>query len=160
LWSGLKDFDATLRLMYEKNLKPNTLSEAYYRQVTQKNAVGFNRQFVSESEARVFDVSFSNGVDLTMVAVLPAELKPGQMAQLVSKSAVGGTLEIALYRPNGERVAVLYDNGMTGGTDGTRGVFVMQWDGTNVLGKSVSPGQYVIRWTLNGAYREIPVWVR
>lgn len=160
LWSGLMDFDATIRTLYEKNLKTGTVAEAYYRAVTEKNAVGFGRQFVSDAEARVFDVSFSDGADLTMVAVLPTEIKAGQMAQLVSKSDVSGTLEIALYRPNGDRVAVLYDNGMTGGTDGTKGVFVMHWDGSNVRGKSVSPGQYVIRWTLNGTYREVPVWVR
>jgi hypothetical protein len=157
LWSALRDFDGTVRGLYEKTLEPGKLSHAFYHNVTAKQAIGFDRKY--KMEAEVFEVPFSDCADLTMVAMLPSAIGHAQASVLICKSETGGTLEVGLYGEDGERIVVLYDNTMMGGTDGVKGVFTMPWDGTNAMGKPVRPGRYYMRWTLNGAYRQIPVWI-
>ena len=156
LWSALRDFDPTVRMLYERRLKPKTLTYDYYFNVEQKKAVGFDREYVTEGD--VFEVVLSQCADLTLVAALPVVFKQSETITLVSKANVGGAFEIAIYGEDGTRVVGLYDNAMTGGTDGVKGVFTMSWDGTNAMGKPVKPGRYLVRWTLDGAYREVPVW--
>ena len=143
--------------MYERSLKPGSIAHAYYHKVTAREPVGFDRVFVDEAD--VYDVNFSACADLTMVAALPVAFAQGDSTLLVSKADVDGDLEIAVYDALGERLTGLFDNGMTGGQDGVKGVFVMSWDATNARGKPVEPGRYVIRWTLNGAFREMAVWI-
>jgi hypothetical protein len=156
LWSALRDFDPTIRALYEKWLKPGTIASDYFHNVEKEEVVGFDRDYVTEGD--VFDVAFSDCADLTMVAVLPVVFKQSEVVTLVSKAAVGGAFEIAIYGEDGARIVGLYDNAMTGGTDGVKGIFTMSWDGTNALGKPMKAGWYLVRWTLNGAYREVPVW--
>ncbi|MBT3602660.1 MAG: hypothetical protein HN521_06285 [Candidatus Latescibacteria bacterium] len=158
LWSALHGFDETVRMLHEKRLKPETLAYDYFHTVEKANAVGFDREYVGEKDVDVFDVSYSDCADLTMVAVLPVVFKQSETVTLTSKAAVGGTFEIAIYNDKGERLVGLYDNTMMGGTDGMKGIFTMSWDGTNAMGKPVRAGRYLVRWTLNGAYREVPVW--
>ena len=145
-------------MLHEKRLKPETLAYDYFHTVEKANAVGFDREYVGEKDVDVFDVSSSDCADLTMVAVLPVVFKQSETVTLTSKAAVGGTFEIAIYNDKGERLVGLYDNTMMGGTDGMKGIFTMSWDGTNAMGKPVRAGRYLVRWTLNGAYREVPVW--
>ncbi len=158
LWSALRDFDPTIRLLYEKQLKPETLAYDYFYQVEKKEVIGFERKDVMANGVDVFDVSFSNCADLTLVAVLPVVFKQSETVTLVSKADVSGAFEIAIYGENGTRIVGLYDNAMTGGADGVKGVFTMSWDGTNAMGKPLKAGRYLVRWTLNGDYREVPVW--
>ena len=158
LWSALKGFDETIRVLYERTLKLGTISYAYYHNVATKEALGFERKYVAEGD--VYDVSFTDSGDLIMVGVLPSAFAQGQATLLVSKTAKGGTLVVAVYGENGERLAVLYDNSMMGGgTDGVKDIFMMPWDGTDALGKPIGIGRFTIRWTLNDVYREAPVWV-
>jgi hypothetical protein len=145
-------------VLHEKRLKPETLAYDYYHNVEKANTVGFARADVAEKDVDAFDVSFSDCADLTMVAVLPVTFKQSETVTLASKAAVGGTFEIAIYDDQGKRLVGLYDNAMTGGIDGMKGIFMMSWDGTNAMGKPVKAGRYLVRWTLNGKYREVPVW--
>ena len=145
-------------MLYEKQLKPETLVYDYYHNVEKKEAIGFGRKDVMSGGVDVFDVSFSNCADLTLVAVLPVVFKQSETVTLVSKADVSGAFEIAVYGEDGTRIVGLYDNAMTGGTDGVKGVFTMSWDGTNAMGKPLKTGRYLVRWTLNGDYREVPVW--
>ena len=157
LWSALKDFDETVRMLYERSLEPGTLSHAHYHNVTAAEPVGFERKYAGEG--LVDDVAFTDCDNLIMVGVLPSTFMQSKTTLLVNKADEGGTLVIAVYRENGERIAVLYDNTMMGGSDRVKGIFMMPWDGTNALGKPVGKGRYLIRWTLNDVYRELPVWV-
>lgn len=158
LWSSLRDFDPTIRMLYEKRLKPKSLAYDYYHKVEKDEPVGFDRKDMTDDQVDVFDVSFSECADLTMVAALPVVFKQSETISLISKARVNGTLEIAVYDGQGQRLVGLYDNAMMGDTNGVKGIFVMSWDGTSAMGKPLKAGRYVIRWTLNGAYREIPVW--
>jgi hypothetical protein len=125
--------------------------------VTAKEALGFERKYVTDANG--YKIAFSDCGNLTMVGVLPSTFAPGQSTMLVSKAAEGGTLVVAVYREDGERIAVLYDNTMMGGTDSVKRFFMMPWDGTDALGKPVDKKRFIIRWTLNDAYRETSVWV-
>lgn len=158
LWSALRDFDPTIRVLYEKRLKPESVAYDHYHNVEKQESVSFDRKYVGDSDVDVFDVSYSECADLTLVAALPVAFAQSESITLVSKASVGGTLEIAVYDEEGNRLVGLYDNAMMGGTDGVKGLFMMSWDGTNARGKPLKTGRYLIRWTLNGAYREVPVW--
>jgi len=158
LWSALKNFDETVRSLYEQSLKPGTVSHAFYHNVTARKSVGFDRQHAAD--VRVDDVAFTDGADLIMVGVLPVTFEQGKSTLLVNKVAKGGTLVVAVYREDGERIAVLSDNTMMGGSDRVKGIFMMPWDGTGALGKPIGTGKFFIRWTLNGTYRELPVWLK
>jgi hypothetical protein len=158
LWSALRNFDPTIRTLYEKGLEPETFAYDLFHHVEKATAISFDRDDATEKDVSVFDVSFSACPDLTMVAALPAVFRQTETITLVSKAAVGGPFEIAIYSEDGTRIVGLYDNAMTGGTDGVKGIFTMSWDGTNAMGKPVRAGRFFVRWTLNGAYREVPVW--
>ncbi|MDA0710653.1 MAG: hypothetical protein O3B73_10645 [bacterium] len=158
LWSALRAFDPTIRMVYAKQLKPETLAYDHFHNVKKQKPIGFDREHASPEDLDLFEAMGTPCEDLTMVAVLPAVFRPTESVTLVSKAAVGGPFEIAVYAENGNRVVGLYDNAMTGSSDGIKGIFTMSWDGTNAFGKPVRAGRYTVRWTLNGAYREVPVW--
>lgn len=135
LWSGLVDFDSTIRQL------------AGYRP---ESPPSFNRKY-PELPITTFSVPFSSNRYLVMAAVIPSVVTKGSDAFIISKSRVPGDIEIALFSADGRRKVL--DIHRTNGSGQPR-LLVLRWDGSHA-----PAGMYRIRWTLRCEYREFPVVV-
>jgi hypothetical protein len=155
LWSGLLDFDQTLRDLYALRLKPGTTGHAYFQKVTLSREPGFERKYRSVDE--IPQIDFSECRELNMVAVLPQVVARGEKATVICKARVPGELEVVLYSVEGARLETLYAGEIEGGYDGLEGIFWLEWEGKRGNGEALDSGEYRIRWTFGGEYREYPV---
>ncbi|MDP6779762.1 MAG: hypothetical protein QGI83_23600, partial [Candidatus Latescibacteria bacterium] len=160
LWTGLIDFDETVRDLHEHHLKPEGLSHAYYHNVTAKTPPGFGRKHCQDDRCDVPEVPFSECRDLIMGAALPCVIQRGVPALLVSKALQPGNLEVALCTTDGVEVEVLHTGEAEGANDLPGGITVLRWDGTDADGKETFEGNYRVRWTMSEGCREFGITIK
>jgi len=151
LWTGLIGFDATLRQIYEKQLKPGSYQYAYYHNVTRQQPPAYERKH-GELPAAVLDFPFSSCSSIVMAAVMPASIERGQSAVVACRGRLAGDVRVELRSEDGARsLGVLKEAKLEQSPFGLN----VPWQTGDV-----EPGRYRIRWTLKGEYREFPVEVR
>ncbi|MDD2381438.1 MAG: FlgD immunoglobulin-like domain containing protein, partial [Mariniphaga sp.] len=121
-----------------------------YKNRVLANPPGFDRKH-SENEVTVPKVHFTESKDLYLAAVLPHKVPTDGQSILICNSWNSGELMIDLVTTAGEKVANLFKG------DIRQGLFMMKWDGKDPDGKKQYSGDYYIRYTINGGYRETPV---
>lgn len=152
LWTALLDFDQTVRDIYELRFKNDINSDDYlrYKNTVLVNPPGFKRKSV-EGKVIVPFVNFTECKDLNCATVLPHNISVKQKSIIICKSWVPGDLKIDLYSTKNKLVTNLYNGKIKDG------FFMITWDGKDPAKKSNYKGDYKIRWTIKGGYREFPV---
>lgn len=158
LWTGLLDFDQTIRDIYEVRFKNDNTSDRYlrYKNTVLLNPPGFKRKFVETSgraSVKVPVVKFTESKDLYCVVVLPHVVLKGGKSIILCKSRKPGELQIDLCSTKGKKINNLYNGKMSGE------MFIFTWDGKDSAQKTIFKGDYKIRWTTESSYREFPVEV-
>jgi flagellar hook assembly protein FlgD len=115
------------------------------------NPPGFRRKF-AKGDVKVPEIEFTDSKELYMATVLPYQITKGEQAIIVCKSTAPGELTVDLYSKQGKKLETLF----TGGIDKNRTV-VLTWDGKSSANKKTYKGEYTIRWTIGGGYREFPL---
>ena len=152
LWTGLLDFDQTIRDLYALRFENdnNSLEYQSYKKNVLSNPPGFHRKH-STSDVNIPEVIFTESKDLNLAAVLPHKIPAGGQSIIICNSWNSGQLEIDLYKTSGEKVVNLFKGNVKAG------LFMMKWDGKAPEGQGKYSGEYKIRWTINNGYREHPV---
>ena len=153
LWTGLLEFDQTIRDLYEVQLKKRPGRRGlHYENVVRKEPPSFKRKHV-KGAVTMPESGFTECADISMASALPQSISKGQKVILVSKSTQGGQLEICLYSKDGKKKIKQLHKGQVR----TDQIFVMEWDGSDPENKRAYTGDYRIRWTLSDGYRERPI---
>jgi len=164
LWTGLLDFDATIRELYAKRLPTGNdpryaVDRAYFRNVVMKSPPSFERKIV-KSDMDVFDFPTHECKGLVVACVLPSVIDRGGKAFVLCKVPVDGDIQIDLYDAAGKaKKAALRTGRIKGGMDGHAGIFIHTWNGADAEGKPIAPGNYRVRWTVKDGYREFPITI-
>ena len=161
LWTGLLDFDQTLRDLYVLRFidsESDNPARIHFEHVIRNNPPGFRRKH-AKGLVSVTPVDFTECPDLNMAVVIPSTITKDAEALIVCKSwSAADTLEIALYSKDGsEKTRTLCTTFLEGGGDGLAGIHIFPWDGTDPDHTTTFRGDYRIRWTFAGGYREFPV---
>jgi hypothetical protein len=153
LWTGLVDFDQTVRDLYEKQLEGKEESPRYihYKNTVLKNPPGFKRKFAN-NDIKVPEINFTESKDLYLATVLPHIVPEDSESIIICKSWNPGELRIDLYSRENEKLTNLY----TGNLEEQR-TFLITWDGTDPESNDKYSGEYKIRWSINGGHREFPI---
>lgn len=165
LWSGLIDFDPTIRTLYERGLQnPKTnggkIAAAYYYTQVKPHAPSFERHYGEELPVRERDVPFGDSRELVIATVIPHIIPVGENSVILTKSIASGPLKIDLCDQYGDRVIRnLYDGDIEGDDDGQKGFRMVRWDGTDPEGAVEFEGEYLIRWSFGDGYRDCAVRV-
>lgn len=157
LWTGLLDFDQTIRDLYEVRLDSESLPAVHYREVTAQRPPSFERRHASGSPGTLPGVGYTDCTALAMAAAMPSVLRPKSEMVLMAKSRATGSLAIQLVSGSGDVVAKLHEADVRGATDGMDGFSVVRWRGHDLDGQSVPRGKYTVRWEIGGKYREFPI---
>lgn len=152
LWTGLLDFDQTIRNLYELRFKNNKKSSEYlnYRNSVLINPPGFARKF-AKGMVTVPEVNFTESKELSMATVLPHTICKGAGSIIICKSWIPGQLKIDLCSADGKKIFNIYSGKISEGT------FMITWDGKDPARKAKFKGDYLICWTIGKGYREFPV---
>jgi hypothetical protein len=155
LWSALADFDQTIRdLRRFGTTNRDLIDQAYFQNVTLASQPGFERKHAGEDDVTVFAFpSEGNSRFLHMALAMPSMMTAGDPSMIFGvRSKASGLLDIAIYDADGiEQLLLLSSADITGGSSGR----YLLWDGLNLLGEPLVPGNYRVRWTLSGdGYRE------
>jgi hypothetical protein len=155
LWTGLLDFDQTIRDLYELRFKGDKTSNAYlrYKNTILANPPGFKRKY-TKGKVTVPKVDFTECRYIYMAAVLPHIIANGEKSVIICKSRKPDTLKVDVYSKDGKQLLNLYD-GKIGD-----GFYTTTWDGKDPSGKSKFNGDYKIRWTTGNGYREFPIVIK
>ncbi len=155
LWTGLLDFDQTIRDLYELEFKNDKSSTEYllYKKDVLANPPGFKRKYAS-GEVTVPVVNFTECRELNLATVLPHVIQNKKSSIVICQSWVPGELQIDLYSKGGEKVINLYQGKIN------QGIFMITWNGQDPEKKTSYKGSYKIRWTLEDGYREFPVEIK
>lgn len=154
LWTGLLDFDQTIRDLYELRFKEGkSVEHTLYENTVLKNPPGFKRKYC-KSEVTVPVVNFTECKALNLATVLPHTISKKEKSIIISKSRIPGLLQIDLCSTDGRIVNNLY-KGKIG-----EEIFMITWDGKDPAGKKVYKGDYTIRWTIGNGYREFPIIIK
>ena len=151
LWTGLLDFDQTIRDLYELRFKNDQKSIRYlrYKNSVLANPPGFKRKYVT-GEVTVPAVNFTESKELCLATVLPHIISKENKSIIICKSNVPGELLIDLYSTEGKKITNLYKGKIT------EGIFLITWDGKDPAKKVTYKGDYRIRWSIGSGYREFP----
>jgi hypothetical protein len=154
LWTSLLDFDQTIRDLYELRFKDKT-TDAYirYKNTVLSSPPGFEKK-QSVGTFKAPDIKFTECKELNCAAVLPHIVTDKQKSIIICKSWVAGDLKIEVYSNKNKPVLTLYNGKIKDG------FFIITWDGKDPVGKINLKGDYKVRWTINGGYREFPVVVK
>jgi hypothetical protein len=154
LWTSLSDFDQTIRDLSAARFKGDTTSERYqsYKKRMAANPVSFKRKYV-KGDVTIPVVNFTESRDLYCAVVLPHNIKTGEKSVIICKSRKPGDLQVDLYSADGKLVTTLFKGKMK------EEFYTMTWDGKDPSNKTKYSGEYKIRWTTAGGYREFPVVV-
>jgi hypothetical protein len=158
LWTGLLDFDQTIRDLYELRFKDGKDPEGklLYEKTILVNPPGFKRKYV-KAEVNVPVVNFTESKDLYCAVAIPHRIRKGEQTILACKSMISGELLIDLVSTSGEKIRNLYKGNIEGTKNiGWKGV-IITWDGRNKDTKKMYKGDFRIRWTLGDGYREFPL---
>jgi hypothetical protein len=151
LWTGLAQFSQEIR----------DLAGGRGRRSAAEGPVTWERRWCAEKDAKVFDWPWYHSCkSLTVAAVLPSIVKKGNSTILLCKARIPqDPFEVALYSADGkERVLVIHQGAIPGGTDGLAGIFILPWDPASSKEKALK-GDYRVRWTGVDGYREFPITV-
>jgi hypothetical protein len=154
LWTGLLDFDQTIRDLYELRFKDKT-SPAYltYKNTVLVNPPSFKRKY-AKGNVTVPKVDFTECKYIYMAAVLPHIIANGEKSVIICKSRIPDVLKVDVYSKDGKQLLNLYD-GKIG-----EGFYTTSWDGKDPANKTAFKGDYKIRWTTGNGYREFPIVVK
>ncbi len=150
LWTALVDFDPTIRELAAARYGGDKTSPRYLSMMSKP--ISFERKYV-KGKVKVPEIKFTECADLCAAVVLPHAVPKDGKSIILCKSWKGGDLKIDLYTTKNKLVTNIYTGKIKDGT------FIQQWDGKDPSGKSSLKGDYKIRWTINGGYREFPVVV-
>jgi len=162
LWTGLLDFDPTIRELYAAGLGGGNaraqIAAAYYNNVTAKRPAGFDRHHAAAVDVPQWPVSDCRS--LTVAAVMPATVKRGVPSYVFCKARVPVELEVGLYDADGKQLgSPMYKGKVEGGTDGHAGVFFFEWRPQETLNRPLK-GAYIVRWTVPDGHRDFPVTIQ
>jgi hypothetical protein len=154
LWTGLLDFDQTVRDLYELRFKDDKTSDAWlhYKNSVLINPPSFKRKY-AKGKVTVPIVDFTECKDLNCAVVLPHELKKDSSAVIICKSRVAGNLSVDVYSKQNQKLLNLYTGPIK------EWFYTTTWNGKDPDGKIPFKGEYKIRWTTTGGYREFPIVV-
>ncbi len=154
LWTSLMPFSQTIRELSAARFKGDTTSERYiaFKKRMMEKPVSFKRTLV-KGEAKPIPFNFTECKDLYCAAVLPHNIKKGEKSVIICKSRTPGDLQVDLYSADGKLVNTLFKGKMKSD------FHTMTWDGKDPKNKETYKGDYKIRWTTAGGYREFPVVV-
>jgi hypothetical protein len=152
LWTGLLDFDQTIRDLYELSFKDDSTSSEYlrYKKYVAENPPSFKRKY-AKGEVTIPVMKFTECKDLNLAVVLPHILKNGKESVIICKSWIPGDLQIDLYSTGDKKICTLFNGKINEGT------FLITWDGKDPANKVKFKGDYNIRWTIGNGYREFPI---
>jgi hypothetical protein len=152
LWTSLMDFNQTIRDLMAVQMKKADNPQRYERFVERmkENAPGFKRKYAKT--VKVKDFNFTECRDLYLATVLPHIVPKDGKSVIICKSWNPGELQVDLYSGTNEKLLNLF----TGNVEKER-TCVITWDGKDPGKKQTFSGEYKIRWTINGGYREFPV---
>jgi hypothetical protein len=152
LWTGLLDFDQTIRDLYKLRFMNDTSSVEYlrFKSFVLNNPPGFKRKY-AKGEVTVPAVNFTECKDLYLATVLPHCMTAGKESIIICKSWIPGDLQIDLYSTAGKKIINLYYGKIK------EGIFLITWDGKDLAKKATYKGDYKIRWTTGNGCREFPV---
>jgi len=148
LWTSLAPFSQTIRELSLSRFKGDTTSERYLmaKKRMMENPISFQRKYAKQAKPIPF--GFTDCKDLYCAAVLPHNIKTGEKSVIICKSLTPGDLQVDLYSKDGKLLSTLFKGKMKSD------FHTMTWDG-----KGQPKGEYKIRWTTAGGYREFPVVV-
>ena len=152
LWTGLLDFDQTIRDLYELRFNNDKKSIQYlsYKNSVLANPPSLKRKY-AKGEVTVPVVNFTESKELCLATVLPHIIKKENRSIIICKSYVPGELQIDVYSVEGKKTGTLY----RGKID--EGIFIITWDGKDPAKKLNYKGDYRIRWSIGTGYREFPI---
>lgn len=155
LWTGLLDFDQTVRDIYELRFKGNKESPRYlaFKKTVFANPPSFKRKYV-KGEVTVPVVNFTECKDLHLAVVLPSIVPKDGKSIIICKTRKPGDLQIDLYSKDGKKLINLQNKKID------IGLSIMTWDGKDPSNKFTFKGDYKIRWTINGGCREFPITIK
>ena len=153
-------FDDLIRTAYEKANQNNPIAMAYLRQIQLKRN-GYDRQDVKDPAAvKVSAIPVQPGRKLSLAHPVPdsLEIANNDRISLLARVLEAGTLKIELLGSDGGTVLGTL---ATEVMDPNVGAFAApRWDGTNPQTGKKTPGEYLLRYTLNGESRTWPVTVK
>ncbi|MCC5829715.1 MAG: hypothetical protein JJU36_09750 [Phycisphaeraceae bacterium] len=163
LWTSLARFDPEIRRRYEQGLRnsdsaANRIRLAYLRRLGEPQR-SFDRRWATDPETwKLVDVPLQPGRNLSMTVVIPdtVELKADRRVRLACLARVPGTLVIELLTGDGEQVLGELARIPVEGRNEYHAPF---FDGTHPATAKRQPGQYQIRWTLDGEQRTQQVYI-
>jgi hypothetical protein len=150
LWTGLLDFDQTIRDLYELQFKDKNSLEYIRYKYKYSNPPSFKRKYAKD-DVTVPVINFTESKDLYCAVALPHKIAKGSKTILVCKSMKGGDLQIDLYSKEGQKICNLHSGKIGENT------FIKEWDCKDPAKKATFKGDYNIRWTTSGGYREFPI---
>jgi hypothetical protein len=152
LWTGLLDFDQTIRDLYELRFKDDQSSVEYlrYKNSVRSNPPGFSRKYV-KGDITVPEIKFTSSKELYLATVLPQILTNNKESVIICKSWIPGELQIDLYSTDDNKLSSLYKGNIQDG------IFLITWNGMDPAKKTKFKGDYKIRWTIGSGFREFPV---
>ncbi|MDF3131230.1 hypothetical protein P0Y35_18645 [Kiritimatiellaeota bacterium B1221] len=153
LWTPLVRFSPELRKMYEKKIAMagsprDEIARDYFQNVTAKH-LNFDRLYVKDpNQVMVVNPPLQPGVVLSMALPIPNRLAlQGGSIQLACKVRKPGELRIELLASDKQTVLKnLYTTTVSAPTGGYEAPL---WDGSG----AEKPGEYYIRWSINGESR-------
>jgi len=158
LWTGLLDFDQTVRDLYELRFRDgkNMEERLNYEKTIKRNPPSFARKY-AKGDVNITPVSFTESRDIYCAVAIPHRFKAGEKTILCCKSMRSGELQIDLVSLSGEKIKNIYKGTIEGSKEiGWRGI-ILPWDGKDQDTGSAYVGEYRIRWTIGSGYREFPV---
>jgi len=166
-WSSLKDFDPTIRELYERRIASpkndiDKVKKAFYEKFEKDQPVSFKRKYAQGRPVIVKDVPLGDSKEIIFAAVIPHIIEKGDSSIIICKSAYSGKLKIELFSKGGKKkLGTLYQGEHTGHYDGLKGLTMLKWDGTHPKKKKKRlKGEYRVRWTLNEGYAEYDVVIK
>ena len=162
LWTGLLDFDQTIRDIYSVQLKNYSEKLEIFKKWSNENPPSFERKYIKE-KVNIPEMDFTECRCLSMAAVLPHIIEKGKKSVIICKSLESGELEISLYSKDGKnKIKTLHKDSIEGykGISSREGIFMITWDGTDPDKKENYKGDYKIRWSFKDKYREFPIFIK
>ncbi|MGV8879260.1 MAG: hypothetical protein ACOH2A_09530 [Sphingobacteriaceae bacterium] len=152
LWTGLLDFDQTIRDLYELRFKKgdHPIERMRYEETVLNSPPGFKRKY-ARGKVTVPKIAFTASRELSMVTILPHLINNKEKSIIICQSRKHGDLQIDLYTKSGKPVTNLFKGKIE------EGLFMITWDGQDAAKRAINKGDYQIRWTIGTGYREFPV---
>jgi hypothetical protein len=157
VWGGLARFDDTIRAAYEQSVGKDAIALAFLRNVTMKRP-GYDRHGVADQAAvKIPAIAVQPGRRLSMAYPIPDVIETANQdrVRLVTRATEAGALSIELLSADGKTVLGPV---FSGAIDAN--FAAPRWDGTNPKTGTRDPGEYLLRWTLNGESRTWPITVK